>query len=538
MFLYYVYLKGVMVLGSNKYKKGIMLIIFFGFLITIGVGCSQTGSGTKLTKKLELAVKYLSESKFEEAILAYNEVIKIDSKNLVAFKGLAKVYILQGNYEEAEKVYQQGITAVDKKEQLYLSLASLYIDKNESEHAKEIYNQLIRDNSRYIPAYEGLARIMLANGQKEQAINILLECVAANKDNERAYSLLGEAYAGIMEKEKALNALSKSMEINLNQQAAYILVERIFNKDWASVISYADQLLAENEKAGRMLKIIGFYNTGQYAGVVSEYEAIAGLGPQAYKATAYVALASLKSSQRSIADKLIAKIDFIKEQNPFVYADVARYYLDVGDIDKARDIALNCIKIDDTCLENYKILYEIAKLSNNEAGQKYYSTLFIVSSVDSTRALAADLKNHQMNTEFIKLKEIGSTLSTDELLSAAKVALLGIYDGTAHHCVFSAYRYELAVNNGEQYLGLWLHEIYNNACCDCEVYLKKKQNKWIYAGWSIDYAGTVDEDPFEKYFKKSKKIDVQQKIYLDFNNKSVYEVGDKGVKTKTNESVN
>lgn len=62
------------------------MFLIRGFLF----GCfnSKTASA-KVDQKLELAIKYLSEQKYQEAILAYQEVIKINSKNITAYNGIS-----------------------------------------------------------------------------------------------------------------------------------------------------------------------------------------------------------------------------------------------------------------------------------------------------------------------------------------------------------------------------------------------------------------------------------------------------------------
>ncbi|MDQ0285160.1 Tfp pilus assembly protein PilF [Desulfofundulus luciae] len=89
--------------GRRICYLSVILILLF----TFAAGCGG-GAGAKVTKQLELAVKYLSENKFEEAILAYQEVIKIDPQNVQAYKGLSVTYYLLGKTDQAEQGLQDG----------------------------------------------------------------------------------------------------------------------------------------------------------------------------------------------------------------------------------------------------------------------------------------------------------------------------------------------------------------------------------------------------------------------------------------------
>lgn len=57
----------------------------------------------RINKSLELGQKYLAEGKYEEAVLAYDGVIEIDSRQVAAYEGRAAVYIATENYDKAEQ---------------------------------------------------------------------------------------------------------------------------------------------------------------------------------------------------------------------------------------------------------------------------------------------------------------------------------------------------------------------------------------------------------------------------------------------------
>ncbi|MDQ0287734.1 tetratricopeptide (TPR) repeat protein/uncharacterized protein YegL [Desulfofundulus luciae] len=411
-------------LKKNNALLTATLLLFFLMV----AGCSQTGAG--VNKQLELAVKYLSEGKFEEAVLAYNEVLKIDPKNLPAYKGLGKAYTLQGYYEEAKRVYEQGLNVVEDKAQLKLALAGLYVDENRPDRAIEVYKELIKADPGYLPAYEGLARLLLHQGKTEEAINLLLECASINRDNERSYSLLAEAYVRVGDKEKALEALRKSLEISLNQQAAYELIDKLFNGDWPAVIAFGEQTLAENEKVGRMLKIYGYYNSGQYEKAIEEFANL-GQGPQFSKTVVYAALSHLKNNDPKAAEQLIERINLASEKNPCLYADVARFHLENGNLEKALKIALDGLELDDTCLENYRVLYELAT-KRNDPKIKYYPYLVLTRSTEPVSFLKEKLREEGIPVNFPS-GAVGQqrTKVPDDSTSATPGAATGAAPGSA-----------------------------------------------------------------------------------------------------------
>ena len=58
--------------------------------------------------QLSLGEKYLSEMKYEEAILAFNKVIEVDPANVEAYLGMAEAHIGLGDVEEAIRILQEA----------------------------------------------------------------------------------------------------------------------------------------------------------------------------------------------------------------------------------------------------------------------------------------------------------------------------------------------------------------------------------------------------------------------------------------------
>lgn len=94
-------------------------------------------------------------------ILAFNEAITIDPKEVKGYQGLAKVYTLQDKYNEAQSAYEKGLSAVptDKKLPLQLGLAGMYIDQNKLSEAGKAYTTIINTSPNCLEAYWGLAQV-------------------------------------------------------------------------------------------------------------------------------------------------------------------------------------------------------------------------------------------------------------------------------------------------------------------------------------------------------------------------------------------
>lgn len=85
----------------------VLLIVLTAFL-AIFLGIRAANKDGNLEKELNLGAKYLSELKYEQAILAYESAIKIDPKSVEAYLGLADAHLGMGAIDEALKVLTEG----------------------------------------------------------------------------------------------------------------------------------------------------------------------------------------------------------------------------------------------------------------------------------------------------------------------------------------------------------------------------------------------------------------------------------------------
>lgn len=106
-------------------------------------------------EQYDLGVRYLSEGKYEEAIIAFTSAIEIDPRQSAPYIAIADIYILQDQYEDALSILSQGventesssmlISKLSEVESLLLPLDDSQIDDNDEHNSTEenlpLYNQ-------------------------------------------------------------------------------------------------------------------------------------------------------------------------------------------------------------------------------------------------------------------------------------------------------------------------------------------------------------------------------------------------------------
>ena len=135
---------------------------------------------------VDLGIAYRKEEKYQEAILAYQEAIKIDPVHEWAYNNIGYAYYCDQKYEESVKAYKQAIQ--------------------------------VRPDHGW--AYNGLGRAYNKLGQYQQAIDAFLSSTQVSPDNAEAFYNLAKAYAISEEYDLVLSYLKQAT----SQDAAYAAV--------------------------------------------------------------------------------------------------------------------------------------------------------------------------------------------------------------------------------------------------------------------------------------------------------------------------
>lgn len=135
----------------------------FQKLKNIGSTLKKLNTKIKLLALLERAKSAYEENKLSECESNCREILKTDSKNAVALRGLGCVFQSRGDNKNAIKYYIQALENSENKEIEYTLLGTVYYNENNFEEAIKYYNLAIDTNDNYEPAYEGKSQSILEN---------------------------------------------------------------------------------------------------------------------------------------------------------------------------------------------------------------------------------------------------------------------------------------------------------------------------------------------------------------------------------------
>ena len=108
---------------KSRMRKYIAILLSLTCILAAACGCGQHTPTWQ--EQYDLGVRYLSEGKYEEAVIAFTAAIEIDPKQADAYLGLADAYIALDDLARAEQVMNDALHTVEKTEAVQAKLDSL-----------------------------------------------------------------------------------------------------------------------------------------------------------------------------------------------------------------------------------------------------------------------------------------------------------------------------------------------------------------------------------------------------------------------------
>lgn len=166
-------------------------------------------SGDNVQTQLDLGKRYVSELDYENAIIAYEDALKLDPYCLDAYLGLSDVYLALGDTDKAIEIMQQAKEMMPESVEIYESLAQIYASQNQMELMVSILEEGIgATNSERL-------REMLREYQSEGERTELAESNRINGTSEEGISL--------EDKEEKENTLTN---VGLRQEEPLLVISR------------------------------------------------------------------------------------------------------------------------------------------------------------------------------------------------------------------------------------------------------------------------------------------------------------------------
>ncbi|MEQ8174777.1 MAG: tetratricopeptide repeat protein [Syntrophomonadaceae bacterium] len=439
----------------KKYK--ILIGVVLALLMAVGGfwGWQNYGTEARAQGKLDLGIKYLSENDYEKAILAFNEAIKIEPKEIKGYQALAKTYTLQGKYDDAKAAYGRGLSSVSVQNliKLRLDLAGMFIDKKDLGEAEKVYMQIIQEDSRCVDAFIALSSIYLQQNDKTRVEDILKKGLADNAQEYRMHNALAEFYIENGRKDESISILRTSLALKPNQSEVYLLLSKIRTED--KLIELGKQWINDNETlSGNLLIIWALSGQGEYSKAIDYYNSQTQNIQNDLTARLLIAEVYARQNEKDRAREILRKMDLPNLTDPSALIRAASVFFHIGDKEEACRWAQKALELDEKHIEAYKIL-AVANMDADSNSSKQWNMRYLLYSNQSVQQTREAMKSGLMTETDDLIKRVVFSAGTAELYRQGLSARND--GGTGKYTIAWTNKVYLDVKNDVAYLAMFLN---------------------------------------------------------------------------------
>ena len=216
---------------KNRWKN---LLLFMGVIIVL-TACAKSA------EQLELGQRYLTEGKYEEAIVAFSKVIDLDPNEIQAYTGVITAYLESGKTDEAGAMIETCLNHFEQTDiQLddtywgeFLKIAETYYESQDNPEASLSYweriismepmNETHKENAeRYrtelVERYIQLSKEYLEKEAYKEAAEAIEKVFELDPENPEAYLILADIYKKTGEDDKAKEILERGYEMTQDER--------------------------------------------------------------------------------------------------------------------------------------------------------------------------------------------------------------------------------------------------------------------------------------------------------------------------------
>jgi eukaryotic-like serine/threonine-protein kinase len=177
------------------------------------------------------ALTLYSLKKYDEAIAAYDQSIKIAPENIWLWNNRGEAYTGMKEYDRAIADFKKAIELDPNRSFVpWNNLGKVYYQQKRYQQAIEAYNEALAIKPEYLPALIGLGNTQKASQLYDQAANSYNQAIEINPDYYEAWYGKGSVAEYLMQYEVAREYYQKAVELKPDWEAATSSLARIESK--------------------------------------------------------------------------------------------------------------------------------------------------------------------------------------------------------------------------------------------------------------------------------------------------------------------
>ena len=211
----------------------------------------QHQNNASIPKLISLGVEYLTSNEFNKSREQFDEILKLDSMNGLAYCNLGKLASKQNNYKEAVTFFEQCLKYTPENLEAIICLGTVLRLSGRADQESTRIHKALGLQSIDIALFNE-AWSFMDKGEYERVYDIYTKILQNNRQNVKIMRYIGRAFKVIGLYEKALEIFNTVAQLDSDTPLSYYDKYVIFQK-----------LQKDNEAIKNLDKTIEFYNRNQ-----------------------------------------------------------------------------------------------------------------------------------------------------------------------------------------------------------------------------------------------------------------------------------
>ncbi len=177
---------------------------------------------TTIAEWFNLGCGLFSQGQFAEAASCFQQVLRLDSRQVEAHIGLGNAQLQQGQYDAAAQSYRQALTLVPHHVHAHINLGNALMNLGFFPDAVACFQEALRIDPEHTHAYYNLGKALLSQGLFAEAGSCFRQTLRLDPGNANAYFNLGHALKEQKQWSEAVACYRQTLVINPNRADAFI----------------------------------------------------------------------------------------------------------------------------------------------------------------------------------------------------------------------------------------------------------------------------------------------------------------------------
>ena len=167
------------------------------------------------------------EGRTAEAILYFQEALRLSPDHLIALDNLGNAYRQQKQWDEARKVLERAVAVGPQDPEANYSLGMVFAQMDDSDRAHEYLQRALKFRPVYPEALNNLGVLYLRTRRRDEAVATFEECIRVAPTFDQSYLNLARVYTIEAAPDKARAVLLELLRQHPNHASAQKMLEQL-----------------------------------------------------------------------------------------------------------------------------------------------------------------------------------------------------------------------------------------------------------------------------------------------------------------------